>query len=273
LKIGSSQDFILPLSTSKAKPPPGASSPASSHKGETAIEGDVKLNRLLAALPHAQFMNWLPNLEPWDMPLGQVLYESGKAEHFVYFPTSAIVSLLYVMKNGDSAEIAVVGNEGLVGISLFMGGNSTPSRAVVQSGGKGYRLKAQFMRCEFDKAGPVTSLLLRYTQALITQMSQTAVCNRHHSLDEQLCRWLLLSLDRLVGHELVMTQELIANMLGVRRGGVTEAALKLQAVGLINYARGRINVLDRKGLEERACECYQVVKDEYDRLLPMEMAA
>jgi CRP-like cAMP-binding protein len=263
----------LPLSTSKAKPPPGASSPASSHKGETAIEGDVKLNRLLAAWPHAQFMNWLPNLESWDMPLGQVLYESGKAEHFVYYPTSAIVSLLYVMKNGDSAEIAVVGNEGLVGISLFMGGNSTPSRAVVQSGGKGYRLKAQFMRCEFDKAGPVTSLLLRYTQALITQMSQTAVCNRHHSLDEQLCRWLLLSLDRLVGHELVMTQELIANMLGVRRGGVTEAALKLQAVGLISYARGRINVLDRKGLEARACECYQVVKDEYDRLLPMEMAA
>jgi CRP-like cAMP-binding protein len=238
-----------------------------------AMAADMQLNRLLAALPHAQLKNWLPHLEAWDMPLGQVLYESGKAEHFVYFPTSSIVSLLYVMKNGDSAEIAVVGNEGLVGISLFMGGNSTPSRAVVQSGGKGYRLKAQFMRDEFDKAGPVTNLLLRYTQALITQMSQTAVCNRHHSLDEQLCRWLLLSLDRLVGHELVMTQELIANMLGVRRGGVTEAALKLQSVGLINYARGRINVLDRKGLEERACECYQVVKDEYDRLLPMEMAA
>ncbi len=223
-------------------------------------------------MPDAQLKAWLPHLELFEMPLGEVLYESGKVEHHVYFPTSSIVSLLYVMKNGDSAEIAVVGNEGIVGISLFMGGNSTPSRAVVQSGGKGYRLKAKFMKDEFDKAGPVTHLLLRYTQALITQMSQTAVCNRHHSLDEQLCRWLLLSLDRLPGNELVMTQELIANMLGVRRVGVTEAALKVQEAGLISYTRGRIKVLDRKGLEKRSCECYQVVKDEYDRLLPMEMA-
>ncbi len=233
---------------------------------------DVKLNRLLAALPDEQLTCWLPHLEMHDMPLGDVLYESGQTEKYVYFPTSAIASLLYVMENGDSAEIAVVGNEGIVGVSLFMGGNSTPSRAVVQSGGKGYRLKAYFMKQEFDKAGPVTQLLLRYTQALITQMSQTAVCNRHHSLDQQLCRWLLLSLDRLPGNELVITHELIANMLGVRRVGVTQAALKLQEAGLISYARGRIKVLDRLGLENCACECYQVVKDEYDRLLPPLLA-
>ena len=189
----------------------------------------------------------------------------------VYFPTSAIVSLLYVMENGASAEIAVVGNEGIVGISLFMGGESTPSRAVVQSAGEGFRLEAQVIKAEFNRA-PVLHLLLRYTQALITQMSQTAVCNRHHSLDQQLCRWLLLSLDRLQGDDLVMTQELIANMLGVRREGVTEAALKLQAAGLIRYARGHICVLDRPGLERRTCECYAVVKKEYDRLLPAETA-
>jgi CRP-like cAMP-binding protein len=234
---------------------------------------ETKLNRLLGALPDEQLKSWLPHLEPIDMPLGSVLYESGQTGKYVYFPTSAIVSLLYIMENGDSAEIAIVGNEGIVGVSLFMGGNSTPSRAVVQSGGKGYRLKAHFMTQEFEKAGPVTHLLLRYTQALITQMSQTAVCNRHHSLDEQLCRWLLLSLDRLAGNELVMTQELIANMLGVRRVGVTEAALKVQQAGLISYARGRIKVLDRVGLEKRSCECYKVVKDEYDRLLPAQMAA
>jgi CRP-like cAMP-binding protein len=202
-----------------------------------------------------------------------VLYESGGVENHVYFPTSGIVSLLYVMKNGDAAEIAVVGNEGIVGISLFMGGNSTPSRAVVQSAGRGYRLKAQTMKEAFDRSGPVTHLLLRFTQALITQMAQTAVCNRHHSLDEQLCRWLLLSLDRLPGSELVMTQELIANMLGVRRQGVTEGALKLQEAGLIRYVRGRITILDRVGLEARVCECYAVVKDEYDRLLPKELAS
>jgi CRP-like cAMP-binding protein len=206
------------------------------------------------------------------MPLGQVLYESGATLTHVYFPTTSIVSLLYVMENGALAEIAVVGNEGLVGISLFMGGESTPSRAVVQSAGQGFRLQAQLMKDEFNRAGPVLHLLLRYTQALITQMSQTAVCNRHHSLDQQLCRWLLLSLDRLPTNELAMTQELIANMLGVRREGVTEAALKLQEAGLISYARGRITVLDRPGLEERTCECYAVGKREYERLLPETLA-
>ena len=236
------------------------------------LTADPSLNHLLAALPLAELGRWLPQLEWVEMPLGQVLYESGRTLGHVYFPTSAIVSLLYVMENGASAEIAVVGNEGLVGISLFMGGNSTPSRAVVQSAGAGYRLKAALMKDEFDRAGPVMHLLLRYTQALITQMAQTAVCNRHHSLDQQLCRWLLLSLDRLKRNELAMTQELIANMLGVRREGVTEAALKLQAAGLIRYARGRITVLDRPGLEMRTCECYAVVKREYDRLLPDKLA-
>ncbi len=236
------------------------------------LTADPSLNHLLAALPLAELGRWLPQLEWVEMPLGQVLYESGRTLGHVYFPTSAIVSLLYVMENGASAEIAVVGNEGLVGISLFMGGNSTPSRAVVQSAGAGYRLKAALMKDEFDRAGPVMHLLLRYTQALITQMAQTAVCNRHHSLDQQLCRWLLLSLDRLKSSELVMTQELIANMLGVRREGVTEAAFKLQAAGLIRYARGRITVLDRPGLEMRTCECYAVVKREYDRLLPDKLA-
>lgn len=206
------------------------------------------------------------------MPLGLVVYESGEALPFVYFPTTAIVSLLYVLENGSSAEIAVVGNEGIVGVSLFMGGGSTPSRAVVQSAGTGFRLNAKSLKKEFESAGPVMHVLLRYTQALITQMSQTAVCNRHHSLDQQLCRWLLLSLDRLQGTELVMTQELIANMLGVRREGVTEGAVKLQEAGLIRYARGRITVLDRAGLEARTCECYSVVKREYDRLLPARLA-
>ena len=201
------------------------------------------------------------------MPLGEVLYESGGTLSHVYFPTTAIVSLLYVLENGASAEIAIVGNEGVVGIALFMGGESTPSRAVVQSAGKGFRLASATMKDEFKRA-PVLHLMLRYTQALITQMSQTAVCNRHHSLDQQLCRWLLLSLDRLVGDELAMTQELIANMLGVRREGVTEGALKLQKVGLIRYSRGRIKVLERRGLEARVCECYAVVKTEYNRLLP-----
>jgi CRP-like cAMP-binding protein len=229
-------------------------------------------NHLLSALPQAELKRWSPLLELVDMPLGQVLYESGNTLTHVYFPTDAIVSLLYVMENGASAEIAVVGNEGLVGIALFMGGGSTPSRAVVQSAGRGFRLDAAHMKAEFDRAGPVMHLLLRYTQALITQMSQTAVCNRHHSLDQQLCRWLLLSLDRLEGNQLQMTQELIANMLGVRREGVTESALKLQTAGLIRYARGRITVLDRPALERRSCECYAVVKKEYDRLLPNEPA-
>jgi CRP-like cAMP-binding protein len=229
---------------------------------------EPRKNLLLAALPDPEWQRWLPQLEPVVMPLGQVLYESGVTLSHVYFPTTAIVSLLYVMENGASAEIAVVGNEGIVGISLFMGGESTSSRAVVQSAGKGFRLKAQLLKTEFNRAGPVLHLLLRYTQALITQMAQTAVCNRHHSLDQQLCRWLLLSLDRLQGSELIMTQELIANMLGVRREGVTEGALKLQQEGLISYARGHISVLDRPGLEKRTCECYAVVKKEYERLLP-----
>jgi CRP-like cAMP-binding protein len=219
-------------------------------------------------LPDVEWQRWLHHLEWVDMPLGQVVYESGTLQTHVYFPTTAIVSLLYVMENGASAEIAVVGKEGLVGISLFMGGESTPSRAVVQSAGQGFRLRAAVMKEEFNRGGPVLHLLLRYTQALITQMAQTAVCNRHHSLDQQLCRWLLLSLDRLEGNELVMTQELIANMLGVRREGVTSGALKLQEAGLISYVRGRITVLDRAGIERRTCECYAVVKKEYDRLLP-----
>jgi CRP-like cAMP-binding protein len=229
---------------------------------------DPRTNHLLAALPLAEWQRWQPQLEAVELPLGQVLYESGSTLGHVYFPTTAIVSLLYVMQNGAAAEIAVVGREGIVGVALFMGGESTPSRAVVQSAGRGFRLKAKAVKQEFEASPAVMHLLLRYTQALITQMAQTAVCNRHHSLDEQLCRWLLLSLDRLSGSELRMTQELIANMLGVRREGVTEAALKLQKAGLIQYSRGRILVLDRAGLEQRSCECYAVVKKEYDRLLP-----
>jgi len=232
------------------------------------IAADPRENRLLAALPAAEWARWLQQMEPVDMPLGKVLYESGSKLTHVYFPTTSIVSLLYVLEDGASAEIAVVGHEGIVGISLFMGGESTPSRAVVQSAGRAFRLKANVMIQEFNRAGPVLHLLLRYTQALITQMAQTAVCNRHHSLDQQLCRWLLLSLDRLHSDELVMTQELIANMLGVRREGVTEAAGHLQDAGLIRYRRGRITVLDRRRLEQRTCECYAVVKKEYDRLLP-----
>jgi CRP-like cAMP-binding protein len=227
-----------------------------------------KRNQLLAALPDAVASRWGPHLQYVKLPLGKVLYESGDVLSHVYFPTTAIVSLLYLMENGASAEIAVVGTEGLVGISLFMGGESTPSRAVVQSAGFSYRLRSHVLKQEFEQSGPVLHLLLRYTQALITQMAQTAVCNRHHSLDQQLCRWLLLSLDRLRGQELVMTQELIANMLGVRREGVTEAAGNLQKAGLIRYSRGKITVLDRPGLERRTCECYAVVKTEYERLLP-----
>jgi CRP-like cAMP-binding protein len=228
---------------------------------------DPRANHLLGALPTTDWRRWLPLLEAVDLPLGKVLYESGRIPSHVYFPTTAIVSLLYVTERGASAEIAVVGCEGLVGVSLFMGGDSTPGRAVVQSAGTGFRLPAQTIREEIRR-GPVALLLLRYTQALITQMAQTAVCNRHHSLDQQLCRWLLLSRDRLWDNELVMTQELIANMLGVRREGVTAGALKLQAGGLIRYRRGRITILDRAGLEQRVCECYAVVKKEYDRLLP-----
>lgn len=233
---------------------------------------DPRHNQLLAALPEDQLQRWLPQLEHVQMPLGQVLYEPGSILSHVYFPTTAIISLLYVMQNGESAEIAVVGNEGVIGVSLFMGGDSTSSRALVQSAGDGFRLTAQLMKEEFYRAGPVLHLLLRYTQALITQMVQTAACNRHHSLDQQLCRWLLLSLDRLQGTEMVMTQQLIANMLGVPREGATEGALKLQKAGLIDYTRGRIQVLDRAALE-RTCECNAVVKKEYDRLLPEKLAA
>ena len=226
-----------------------------------------KQNHLLAALREEEFERLAPHLELVPMPLGEALYESGGRLQHVYFPTTSIVSLLYVLEDGASAEIAIVGNEGILGISLFMGGETTPSRAVVQSAGFGYRLRAQTLKQEFNRAGPVLHLLLRYTQALITQMAQTAVCNRHHSVEQQLCRWLLLSLDRLSSDSLTMTQELIASMLGVRREGVTEAAGKLQRAGLISYNRGRIKVLDRPGLEHASCECYAVVKTEVDRLL------
>jgi CRP-like cAMP-binding protein len=230
-------------------------------------------NQLLAVLPEAELARWLPQLEAVDLPLGKVLYESGMRLSHVYFPTTAIVSLLSVMEDGASSELAVVGHEGVVGVSLFMGADSTPSRAVVQSAGRGLRLKAHLLLLEFNRAGAVMHLLLRYTQALITQMAQTTVCNRHHSLEQQLCRWLLLSLDRLPSNEVAMTQELIANMLGVRREGVTEAAGHLQALGLIKYRRGHITVLDRAALEQRSCECYVVVKKEYDRLLPATRAS
>lgn len=225
-------------------------------------------NHLIAALPAADYERLLPHLELIPLPLGLAVYESGRDQGYVYFPTNSIVSMLYVMEDGSSAEIAVVGNDGLVGIALFMGGETTSSRAVVQSAGFAYRLKAIYLKQEFERGGELQHLLLRSTQALITQMAQTAVCNRHHSLEQQLCRWLLLSLDRLSSNELKMTQELIANMLGVRREGVTEAAGHLQKDGLIQYSRGHIIVLDRPALEARVCECYAVVKREMDRLLP-----
>lgn len=234
----------------------------------SAAASDPRQNHLVAALSQSVFQRWLPELEWMDMTLGEVLHESGETARYVFLPTTAIVSLLYVMENGATAEIAIVGNEGLVGVSSFMGGGSTSSRALVQSGGGGFRMAAEKFKKEFNRSSAVLHLLLRYTQALIAQMAQTAVCNRHHSLDQQLCRWLLLSLDRLPGDELAMTQKLIADMLGVRREGVTEAALKLQEAGLIHYLRGHITVLDRKALENRSCECYAVVKKEYDRLLP-----
>jgi len=233
-----------------------------------ALPHTPKQNHILAALPDADYARLLPDLELIPMPLGWALYESGGHMSYLYFPTTSLVSLLYVMEDGASAEIAISGNEGLVGIALFMGGETTPSRAVVQSAGNGYRLGANAAKREFATGGHLQQLALRYIQALITQMAQTAVCNRHHSVEQQLCRWLLLSIDRLSGIELKMTQELISNMLGVRREGVTEAAGKLQAEGLIQYTRGHINVVNRAGLEKRVCECYAVVKREYDRLLP-----
>jgi CRP-like cAMP-binding protein len=238
-----------------------------------AVSYHPQQNRLLAALPRAEFDRLSSHLELVAMPLGEVLYESGTRLRHVYFPITSIVSLLYVLSDGASAEIAVVGNEGILGVSMFMGGETTPSRAVVQNAGHGYRLAPECLKDEFNRAGPVLHLLLRYTQALMTQMAQTAVCNRHHSVDQQLCRWLLLSLDRLPSNELTMTQGLIADMLGVRREGVTEAARKLQNDGLIHYRRGHITVIDRAGVEARACECYAVVKKELDRLLPDSIAS
>jgi CRP-like cAMP-binding protein len=233
---------------------------------------DPRQNQLLAVLPDSDRGRLLPHMELVELPLAKALYESGDLLRFVYFPTTAIVSLLYELENGSSAEIAVVGKEGIVGIALFMGGDTTPNRAVVQSAGYAFRLAGNLLKTEFNKAGPLQRLLLRYTLAMLTQMAQTAVCNRHHSVDQQLCRWLLLSLDRLPANVLSMTQGLIANMLGVRREGVTEAARKLQDAGLISYRRGRITMLDRPGLEARVCECYGVVKKEFERLLPCETA-
>jgi CRP-like cAMP-binding protein len=238
------------------------------HNAPATLAADPLDNRLLAALPVEVQQRLIPHLTPVDLPLGTVIYESGDTLRHVFFPTDAVVSLLYVMENGASAEIAVVGNEGLVGVAVFMGGGSTPSRAVVQSAGKAYRLDGQRLIDEFSRHSEMLLLMLRYTQSLITQMAQTAVCNRHHSVDQQLCRWLLLSLDRLPGNTLKMTQELIANMLGVRREGVSEAAGKLQKCGAIEYSRGRITVLDREAIEQLSCECYEVVKRESDRLLP-----
>jgi CRP-like cAMP-binding protein len=245
------------LSSSKGRPVPLA----------------LQENALLAALAAVEAVPWLPDLQVVDLPLGMVLAESNVVMTRVYFPTTAIVSLLYLAENGASTEIAVVGSEGVVGVSLFMGASSTPSRAVVQSGGRGFSLPAQAMKDELSRGGPVLRILLRYTQALIAQMSQTAVCNRHHSLHQQLCRWLLLSMDRLQGNELVMTQDLISNMLGVRRAGITKAAQELQESGFIKYTRGHITLLDRAGLEACSCECYAVVKAEYDRLLPFTIGA
>jgi hypothetical protein len=237
------------------------------------ISRNPRQNHLLDSLPHEQWDRWRLQLEHVDMPLGQLLYEPGNILTHVYFPTTAIISLLYVMQNAESAEIAVVGNEGVLGISLFMGGGSTSSRALVQSAGGAFRLSADVMKQEFDRGGPVLHLLLRYTQALMTQMVQTAACNKHHSFDQQLCRWILLSLDRLQGTEMLMTQTLIAPMLGVTPDVAAEGAIKLQDVGLIDYKNGRIRVLDRNRLEKRSCECYAVVKQEYDRLLPLQLAA
>lgn len=233
-----------------------------------ALSPDPRHNWLLAALGDAEWARVSPHLQPVAMPLGQVLYDPGSKPSHVYFPSTAIVSLLYVMENGASAEIAVVGNEGLVGVSLFMGGESTSSQAVVQAAGDGFRLASGILMQEFNRGGAVLHLLLRYTQALITQMAQTSVCNRHHSLDQQMCRWLLLTLDRLHSGEVVMTQDLLSNILGVRRASISDVAGRLQKDGLIRYERGHISVLDRPALEQRVCECYAVVKKEYERLLP-----
>ena len=253
--------------STKAKKRASAVESPTAHKAAP----DPRQNMLLGALSGVELKRIRRHLEAVEMPLGDVVYESGRHLDHVYFPTTCIISLLYVLESGASAEIAVVGNEGVVGVSIFMGGETTPSRAVVQSAGHAYRLAGQVMKDEFTRGGAMQHLMLRYTQSLITQMAQTAVCNRHHSVDQQLCRWLLLSLDRLPIPELTMTQELIANMLGVRREGVTEAAGKLQKAGVISYQRGHIKVLDRPKLEQLSCECYQVVRTETERLLPYVM--
>lgn len=232
-----------------------------------AVREEARLNHLFAWVSEEELMRLLPNLQPLTLTLGEVLYESGEKMDYVYFPTTAIISLLYIMEDGSTAEIGVVGNDGLVGIAIFMGGNTTPNRAVVQSAGKAFKMHAKEMKEEFTRGGRFHNLCLRYTQALITQISQTAVCNRLHSIDQQLCRWLLLSHDRLPSDRLIMTQELISNMLGVRREGITHAAKRLQKAGYISYVRGDMTILNRKGLEASVCECYQVVRDEYDRLL------
>ena len=242
-------------------------------KPSTGHTSDPRQNQLLAVLPDAEWNRWQTGLERVDLEVGQVLSESGRTPSYVYFPTTAIVSLLYMTQDGGSAEIAVVGNDGVVGVSVFMGGNATPSQAVVQAAGQAYRVRAQLVKAAVDGGGPVLKILLRYTQAMIAQVAQTAVCNRYHAIDQQLCRRLLLSLDRLPTDSLTMTQELLANLLGVRREGVTAAALKLQLAGVIRYSRGHIDVLDRVRLENRACECYGVARKEYFRLLPMPLAA
>jgi CRP-like cAMP-binding protein len=246
--------------------------PLSMGKTTSGAPHSPKDNRLLAALPTVSYEALVPHLEAIAMPLGLSLYESGGAQTYVFFPVTAIVSLMYVLEDGRSAQIALTGNEGLVGISLFMGGETTPSRAMVQSAGRGYRMKASVVRKHFGSSAAFQHLLLRFTQALLTQMTQTAVCNRHHSVHQQLCRWLLLSLDRVSGNELVMTQEMIANVLGVRREGVTQAAGNLQTDNLIKYTRGKISVINRNGIEACVCECYGVVKNEYNRLLPTSQA-
>ncbi len=237
----------------------------------SATKKEVLKNHLLAGVNSEELSRLLPNLQPVSLSLGQVLYESGEKMDYVYFPATAIVSLLYIMENGSTAEIGVVGNDGMVGIAIFMGGNTTPNRAVVQSAGIAFKIKSASMKDEFTRGARFHNLCLRYTQALITQISQTAVCNRLHSVDQQLCRWLLLSHDRLPSNRLIMTQDLIANMLGVRREGITHAAKRLQKAGFIKYVRGDMTIVDRKGLEAEVCECYQVVRSEYDRLFPQPL--
>jgi CRP-like cAMP-binding protein len=261
---------LLVLGSRKHRPQPQSKTPTREKRDfvtSTVIKAEALQNHLLAGVSEEELARLLPNLQFVSLPLGQVLYESGEKMDYVYFPATAIISLLYIMENGSSAEIGVVGNDGMVGIAIFMGGDTTPNRAVVQSAGITFKMKSALMKDEFTRGGRFHNLCLRYTQALITQISQTAVCNRLHSVDQQLCRWLLLSHDRLPSDRLIMTQDLIANMLGVRREGITHAAKRLQKAGYIKYVRGDMTILDREGLESSVCECYKVVRTEYDRLL------